>query len=217
MRLALHWMLLIEPSPSWRTDILHRFNQFLSYRSSFEKKKILHITYYISAPQMDIMSGVSQPGLQRAVDEQHIAQEQSVGDVWGWNDNTYLTETVGNLLIHAANDEVKTQIQFLHEDLNSTSKHLGTKTMKTNCSLDSIWVRRLHISFTFSGGRSHFTGSHGRCNLQVEDGCESQKERVENLMHYKHHLVHPSSPHHNGYTPFIVAAVGGNTYRNTSS
>lgn len=30
MRLALHWMLVMEPSPSWSTDIFQRFSQFLS-------------------------------------------------------------------------------------------------------------------------------------------------------------------------------------------
>lgn len=39
MRLALHWMLVMEPSPSWRTDVFQRFNQFLSYSSSWGRQQ----------------------------------------------------------------------------------------------------------------------------------------------------------------------------------
>lgn len=38
MRLARHWILVMEPSPSWRTDVFQRFNQFFSYRSNFERE-----------------------------------------------------------------------------------------------------------------------------------------------------------------------------------
>lgn len=58
MRLALHWMLVIEPSPSWSTDVFQRFNQFLSYRSSFgeENRKTFNTTRFAS--QVNINSWV---------------------------------------------------------------------------------------------------------------------------------------------------------------
>lgn len=54
------------------------------------------------------MSAAVQPGLQRAVDEQHIAQEKAVRNKKKrWNSLRDLTQTVRNFLIHTANDEVK--------------------------------------------------------------------------------------------------------------
>lgn len=53
------------------------------------------------------MSAAVQPGLQRAVDEQHIAQEKAVRSKKRWNSLRDLTQTVRNFLIHTANDEVK--------------------------------------------------------------------------------------------------------------
>lgn len=46
-----------------------------------------------------------QPGLQRAVDEQHIAQEQSDGAVSG--NRARWPHIEGNFLFHTATDEVK--------------------------------------------------------------------------------------------------------------
>lgn len=82
--------------------------------------------------------------------------------------------------------------------------------MKTDCSLDSIWVRKLHIR------------QQGEVILQlhmVDVICKwktvwSHKERIENLMHYKLDFIHPSSSHHIGYTPFIAVTAGGAKRRN---
>lgn len=47
---------------------------------------------------MHSSAGVLQPGLQRAVDEQHM---NGSGPANGWNGHTYSTETVGASLILA--------------------------------------------------------------------------------------------------------------------
>lgn len=43
IRFALHLTFVMVPSPSWTTDIFHRFNQFLSYRSSYKKEEMSNV------------------------------------------------------------------------------------------------------------------------------------------------------------------------------
>lgn len=138
IKFALHFIFVIEPSPSWRTVIFHRFSQFLSYRSSCKGGKMSKTFNTVHLQ----LAGTEEQGCSCAAwpteGSRWIAH--CTGAVIGFQKihPLDLTEIVGNALIHASDDRLKTQLHFSDEHLNSTSKHLGTETMKTNCSLHSI-------------------------------------------------------------------------------
>lgn len=83
-------------------------------------------------------------------------------------------------------------------------------------------MRTLHISFIFSGERSHFTVSHDRGNLQVEHGVKAIKKRLKtwcitSMISYIHLPLIITVTASLGYTPFIVVTVGGVKCRSIST